>query len=204
MTSKIRIVEAAIHEFAIYGYEAASEDRICVAANLPKPTLLRRFRTKEQLFSATLERCIQDLEECSEEGGVAFTSSTEDDLIRFYRLHWTFFRENTDHYKVLAWFFCGKLDYIGDWVLEKRLEIERKSHMRMRLYLSRVPLRHDVDKEVAMSLLVLIISHIQNKYFSTGTAEAIYQENTLTIFETEMRESIKILLEGMLETVSNH
>ena len=54
------ILEAALTEFARNGYGATSTDAIARAVGISHPYLFRLFRTKKELFIATVERCFVD------------------------------------------------------------------------------------------------------------------------------------------------
>ena len=54
------ILESALTEFAVRGYQAASTDDIARRVGISQPYLFRLFGTKKQLFIATIERCMAD------------------------------------------------------------------------------------------------------------------------------------------------
>ncbi len=54
------ILEAALTEFSQHGYGATSTDTIARAVGISHPYLFRLFRTKKELFIATVERCFAD------------------------------------------------------------------------------------------------------------------------------------------------
>jgi TetR/AcrR family transcriptional regulator, mexJK operon transcriptional repressor len=49
------IIEAASRMFLVHGYDGASMDEIAFAAGVSKRTVYNRFRSKEDLFAATIE-----------------------------------------------------------------------------------------------------------------------------------------------------
>ncbi|MDZ7626986.1 MAG: TetR/AcrR family transcriptional regulator [Parvularculaceae bacterium] len=49
------IVDAARRTFLVHGYDGASMDEIALAAGVSKRTVYNRFRSKEDLFAATIE-----------------------------------------------------------------------------------------------------------------------------------------------------
>ena len=60
--SRERILDAALEEFGVWGFEGASTNRVCRQAEISKGLLFHYYRTKLQLFSEVLDRCICDLE----------------------------------------------------------------------------------------------------------------------------------------------
>lgn len=55
------ILEAALTEFALKGFEGASTDKIAQAVGLSQPYVFRLFGTKKELFKATVARCMADV-----------------------------------------------------------------------------------------------------------------------------------------------
>ena len=54
------ILESALTEFADHGFEGATTDAIARRVGISQPYLFRLFRTKKELFIATIERCMED------------------------------------------------------------------------------------------------------------------------------------------------
>jgi AcrR family transcriptional regulator len=53
------ILDAAMAEFAVAGYEGTSTETIARRAGVSQPYLFRLFGTKKELFKATSERCLR-------------------------------------------------------------------------------------------------------------------------------------------------
>jgi AcrR family transcriptional regulator len=60
------VLEAAREVFAEHGLSGASTDEIARRAGISQPYLFRLFRTKKELFLATVERCHQETRETFE------------------------------------------------------------------------------------------------------------------------------------------
>jgi AcrR family transcriptional regulator len=60
------ILDAAMTEFGDHGFEGASTDDIARAAGISQPYLFRLFRTKKELFIASIERCFVETRETFE------------------------------------------------------------------------------------------------------------------------------------------
>lgn len=54
-----QILEAALAEFAAHGLEGGSTEAIARAVGISQPYVFRLFRTKKELFIATVERCMR-------------------------------------------------------------------------------------------------------------------------------------------------
>jgi AcrR family transcriptional regulator len=55
------ILDAAVAEFAAFGFHGASTERIAAAVGISQPYIFRLFGTKKELFIATVERTIADM-----------------------------------------------------------------------------------------------------------------------------------------------
>lgn len=69
------VIQAAIEEFATYGFHGGSTERIAVAAGISQPYVLRLFGTKKALFIAALQRVCDDIVEAWSEALEAFRES---------------------------------------------------------------------------------------------------------------------------------
>src|SRR2546430_889103 len=63
------VLDAATKEFAAKGLHGASTDDIARAAGISQPYLFRLFRTKKELYLATVERSVAELYEVFAEAG---------------------------------------------------------------------------------------------------------------------------------------
>jgi AcrR family transcriptional regulator len=61
------VLEAAREVFAEHGLSGASTDEIARRAGISQPYLFRLFRTKKELFLATVERCHEETRETFEQ-----------------------------------------------------------------------------------------------------------------------------------------
>src|SRR5688500_8499676 len=60
-STRDRLLEAAEQEFADVGFEAAKLADIAARAGIRRPSLLYHFKTKEDLYGATVERAFTQL-----------------------------------------------------------------------------------------------------------------------------------------------
>ena len=60
------VLEAAREVFAEHGLSGASTDEIARRAGISQPYLFRLFRTKKELFIASIERCFAETREIFE------------------------------------------------------------------------------------------------------------------------------------------
>lgn len=54
-----QVLDAALHEFALHGYDGTSTDDVAKAAGISQPYLFRLFETKRALFVELVRRCFE-------------------------------------------------------------------------------------------------------------------------------------------------
>jgi AcrR family transcriptional regulator len=64
---RIEVLDAALDAFAEHGLAGASTDEIARKAGISQPYLFRLFRTKKELFIASVERCLRETRETFEQ-----------------------------------------------------------------------------------------------------------------------------------------
>src|SRR5579864_3486492 len=69
MSSRERILDAAMETFARYGYRRASMDQVAEAADLTRQALYHHFESKEALFRAVVEALHDGVLEAAALGG---------------------------------------------------------------------------------------------------------------------------------------
>ena len=62
-----QVLDAALEAFAEQGLAGASTDEIARKAGISQPYLFRLFRTKKELFIASVERCLRETRETFEQ-----------------------------------------------------------------------------------------------------------------------------------------
>lgn len=64
--TRARILEAAVKQFAVNGYNAASVDSICEQAGVSKGAFYHHFKTKQDVFLALLDGWLQTFDQAIE------------------------------------------------------------------------------------------------------------------------------------------
>ena len=114
-----RILEAATAEFAAHGIAGGRVDRIAAAAAANKNLIYVYFGSKEQLFSAVLERHLNEIYDV-----VLFTP---EDLPDYAGRLFDFVMEHTNLVRLLAWFGLEQdMKPQEEWSVEPRANLEVK------------------------------------------------------------------------------
>lgn len=194
--SRRKILDAAIAEFALRGYEAASTNRICQQADISKGLLFHYYKSKHRLFAEVIGQCVEDMEEADPPPAGGYY--TEEEIQECCRRQLRFFAGHFAHYAIIGELLWNDS---GDGSAEYRAlreELLSRKAARFRCFLRNCRLRPEVDREVALELLLGATDQIQKKYLARirrqcGSAEVLMRE-----FLEEHRQVLGMLLHGIV------
>ncbi len=184
--SRERILDAALEEFGAWGYESASTNRVCRQAEISKGLLFHYYKTKQQLFSEVLERCICDLEETDR------ISAPYDEICRRELF---FFIAHPFHYRIINDLL--REDAGADSRAALRDRVLRLKRERLKRFLQSRPLRPEADPEMALELLLTATEHLQEKYFHVIRRRTGEKAELAASFCQENRQALAMLLDGI-------
>ena len=194
--SRRKILDAAIAEFAVRGYEAASTNRICQQADISKGLLFHYYKSKHRLFAEVLGQCIEDMEAAEPQPAGGFYTAAE--IQECCRRQLRFFVGHFDHYAIIG---DPLRNDAGDGSAEYRALREQllcRKAARFRCFLENCRLRPEIDREVALELLLSATDQIEKKYLARirrrrGEADALVRD-----FLEEHRKVLGMLLYGIV------
>ena len=184
--SRERILDAALEEFGVWGYDSASTNRVCRQAEISKGLLFHYYKNKQQLFSEVLERCICDLEE------TARSSAPFDETCRRELF---FFIAHPFHYRIITDLL--REETVADSRAELRDRVLRMKKERLERFLRIRPLRPGADPEMALELLLAATDHLQEKYFNVIRQGNGEKAELAASFCQENRQALAMLLDGI-------
>lgn len=184
--SRERILDAALEEFGVWGFEGASTNRVCRQAEISKGLLFHYYRTKLQLFSEVLDRCICDLEAAEAMQG-PFDESCRKQLL--------FFIAHPFHHRILTDLIRGEAtDERVAALRERALQLKRRQ---METFLAGRVLRSDTDPKIAEELLLAAADHLQEKYLNVIRRRSDEKAELAASFCRENRQVLAMLLNGI-------
>lgn len=195
--SRQKILEAAIAEFAARGYEAASTNRICQQAEISKGLLFHYYKSKHQLFAEAVSQCVQDVERASFMPAGAEPYTTRD-VQEFCRRQMRFFAGHFDHYVIIGGLIWGTGCELDPEQERLRKELTDYKSARFRCFLDHCRLRPEVDRDVALELILNVTDQIQKKYISRIQHRREAAETVLSDFREEYRKALGMLLNGIV------
>ena len=197
--SRDRIIEASFQEFGRHGYEGASTNQICQAAGISKGLLYHYFKSKENLFFSVCDRCIADLEHDLDRDCFEGKKSDLDALLYFYQKQADFFRTHPAHYHILTQILNSSCESVESYINDKQKKYREQVGLALRLFLSRSPIRPSVDKELALEIMLEMISNLQSRYLDSIHRQQISPVLAQQLLEKNLRASLNIILNGILD-----
>jgi AcrR family transcriptional regulator len=101
LSTKDKVLQAALEVFAEKGFYVATVDEVAERAGLGKGTLYRYFANKEALFNELVRVRLEELEKCAQE-----VLDGQDDvltmIIKYLRVYFEFFDRNQHLYRVIV------------------------------------------------------------------------------------------------------
>ena len=82
-----RILKSAKEEFLSQGYEKASLKTICANAKVTTGALYKRYKSKEELFTAVVTPTLEALNEVADNRRINFETVTEFELIEAWNMN---------------------------------------------------------------------------------------------------------------------
>ena len=148
------LVAAARHVFGTHGFENATMDAIARQADVAKGTVYLYYRSKRDIYEATLRACMEELEAIVRDR-VEAAASLQAAIAAFVAARVTFFQEHQD-------FFRMYVDEIGSQVRAPRQRqtlcgtmIDRQTRLLERLISAAVERREIRDVDPAATALAL-------------------------------------------------
>lgn len=192
-----KMIEAAIVEFGLHGYEGASTNQICAGASISKGLLYHYFKSKENLFVETLRHCMEDFRRAEQEACCGQLTGI-DYLAATYEWHLAFFAAHPYHYQMIAQFtFSGTLPENNETLRQLREEIWRFGLETLKKFLESISLRPETDKEQVMEVLSILVGSIQRKYISAIQEQKLEIPEAQRQFAIELRDTLGLICRGI-------
>ncbi|PWL41768.1 MAG: hypothetical protein DBY45_09595 [Clostridiales bacterium] len=192
-----KMIEAAIVEFGLHGYEGASTNQICAGASISKGLLYHYFKSKENLFEETLRYCMEDFHRAEQDACCGKLAGI-DYLAAVYGLHIAFFAAHPYHYQLIAQFVTsGALSQNNQALRRCREEIWQYGLEALSRFLDNISLKPETDRKQAMEVLIVLIGSIQRKYISAVQQNGLAVKDAQQQFKRELRDTLGLICRGI-------
>ncbi|MGE5484738.1 MAG: TetR/AcrR family transcriptional regulator [Ignavibacteriales bacterium] len=159
-----QILQAALEEFAQSGYEAASTNRIIEDAGVSKGLLFYYFRSKRDLYLVTVEMCVQYFDSRVDREMITMSDDIMDRVIESGKAKLRIAAEQPLMFRLVSDAFLEPPGELKSEIqaLQSRLYDKYMPYMTGGVDWSR--LKETVDRQTAVSLILLVSDSIGTKY----------------------------------------
>lgn len=201
-SKKEKILEASIQEFSEHGFDKANTDRICRRAEVSKGLIFHYFGSKENLFMAAMDKCVDDVVE--EFNDLAFPDGDfVQILLKMIEVKYNFFSNHPMHYKLLMKGFYNSPAKLRDRLAQRYAQVKQIGIDTMVDIIKGLPVKKNVETKDIVSVISGITAVVESKYipaFADGSKS--FEEYYLEV-KDEYMNLMNIVMYGMLEDGKN-
>lgn len=197
-TKRDKILQASLEEFAEYGYEKASTDRISQRAEVSKGLIFHYFGSKSKLYMITINNCIDDM---FEEYKNVKTNNMDfiGNIKLLMKIKYDFFNKNPLYYRImLNGFYNSPAELKGE--LQKRyFELSKIGMGIIADMIGKLPLKKDVSIDNVITVISGIQNILENKYLYRFTNDTASFEGVYKIVSDEFMNLLNIVMYGIID-----
>ena len=193
-----KILEASLCEFAEYGYDKASTDRISEKAGVSKGLIFHYFGSKDNLYMIIINKCIDDFFD-------KFNKMKFDDsefiqkFIQITKMKYNFFISNPMHYRILTSGF-----YNAPKKLQKKLELRYSELKQIGLniivdMIKGLPIKENISADDILIVFESFTGLMESRYLPHFTEDIDNFEEIYDAIIDEYIKLINIVLYGILD-----
>lgn len=164
-----KILRAGLAEFAVYGYENGSTNRIVKAAGISKGSLFQYFASKEELYFFLLDRVTAEFAAAMEEGAANLPADLFQRVIGYASLEFSWYMQNPEKAGLLIGAFAKSGDELSRRIAERYEKRGQTVYDKLlgELDESRFP----ADREKTAALLNWILKGFNEEFAKTARLE---------------------------------
>lgn len=197
-SKKDKILEAGLDEFAEYGYDKASTDRISSKAGVSKGLIFHYFGSKDNLYMIIINKCIDDI--FDEFDKIEFNSSEFIRMLsQIIKTKYDFFINNPMHYKIITNGF-----YNAPKKLQKKLELRYSELKQIGLniivdMIKDLPVKENISTDDVLTVFGAITNLMEIKYLSCFAEDISNFEEMYDIIVNDYIKFVNIFLYGIAD-----
>lgn len=186
-----RIIEAAIKEFGINGYDGASLNHIC-DTGISKGLIYHNFENKDAIYLACVECCFNTFTDFLK------SLAIRADLQLYMNARLRFFSENADLGKIFFEAVLKPPKHLQSQISNARKRFDDLNHKLYQSMLDCIVLRTGVTEEDAMDYFTLMQTMF-NGYFSSPAFRKIPFCEIIACHENKLSKLLEFMLYGIAE-----
>ena len=197
-TKKDKILSSSLGEFAEYGFDKASTDRISRDAGVSKGLIFHYFGNKENLYMSTMNMCIDDIFK-EYNNFKLIDGDFKVNLIKMMELKYDFFIKHPMHYKLMVNGFYNSPKKLQSKLDHRYKELKQVGISIIIDMIKDLPLKKDVYTSDIVSVLSSIANVLEYKYLLYFTDDTSSFEKFYDTVKDEYMRLMNIVLYGILD-----
>ncbi|HCX62694.1 MAG TPA: hypothetical protein DHU59_09685 [Clostridiales bacterium] len=184
-----KILEASLDEFAEYGYDKASTDRISEKAGVSKGLIFHYFGSKDNLYMIIINKCIDDFFD-------KFNKMKFDDsefiqkFIQITKMKYNFFVNNPMHYRILTRGFYNAPKKLQEKLKFRYSELKQIGLNILVDMIKDLPIKENISADDILAVFESITGLMESKYLPYFTEDI---DNFEEIYDGVIDEYIKLI-----------
>lgn len=190
-----RIINAAIAEFGINGYSAASLNSIC-ASGIPKGLIYHNFTSKDELYLCCVEKAFNDIT------GYLSSAAINNDLKEYMQVRFNFFYEHKNEAHIFFEAVLQPPKLLADKIIALRKGFDKVNSDIYKKIISSVKLRDGVTFDTAIEYFS-IQQTMFNSYFLNNDFSNYSLEDKMSVHESFLSVFLDFMIYGIAEREDN-
>jgi TetR/AcrR family transcriptional regulator len=197
-TKRDKILQASLEEFAEYGYEKASTDRISQRAEVSKGLIFHYFGSKSKLYMITINNCIDDM---FEEYKNVKTDNMDfiGNIKLLMKIKYDFFNKNPLYYRIMLNGFYNSPAELKCELQKRYYELSKIGMGIIADMISNLQLKKGVSIDNVITVISGIQNILENKYLYRFTNDTASFEGVYTIVSDEFMNLLNIVMYGIID-----
>ncbi|HHX48840.1 MAG TPA: TetR/AcrR family transcriptional regulator [Clostridiales bacterium] len=201
--SRQRILDAALEEFANYGYLGASLNRVCKEKNISKGMIYHYFRSKDELYLLCLENCFNDLTKYLKINFENKNNDIESMLKQYFELRLDFFAKNPLYLGLFSDLILNTQNHLKTNICVIKKDFDELNISILKSMLNTASLRKGLTIDTIVKDFIMY-TNIFNLVFKDSLEKTASSEKTLQEHEAMVNRLIKLMLYGVLESENKY
>lgn len=192
-----RILDAALTEFGLKGYEGASLNAACAENGISKGIVYHHFKDKNELYLLCVQTCFQALTAYLERELRSFSGTAEARVQHFVGAQVRFFGENPRYLGIFCDASLRPPEELREEILSCRTEFEKLNLSVLSELLKEKPLRASLSPQAAAEDYLGYLQYFHLR-FRNALRQGGPQEQILLDHEEKCHRQLDVLLHGIL------
>lgn len=197
-TKKDKILQASLEEFAEYGYEKASTDRISQRAEVSKGLIFHYFGSKSKLYMIIINSCIDEM---FDEYKNVKTNNMDfiGNIKLLMKIKYDFFNKNPLYYRIMLNGFYNSPAELKCELQKRYFELSKIGMGIIADMIRKLQLKKGVSIDNVITVISGIQNVLENKYLYRFTNDTASFEGVYTIVSDEFMNLLNIVMYGIID-----